>query len=94
VIAAVTANGSVTRFINGAPGMLRVVVVMPDRSLFITDTERGVIYRLRSPSDTLELFARPNPEKFSAANGITVAPDREALYVAFIEGIARVDVAR
>lgn len=157
VIVAVTPNGVVTPFINGASGMLRVVgihidaergrlwfatwapdstrlsdsseapsatrlfladletgrvqrswvpdggrpghllndfVVMPDGSLFITDTERGAIYRLRSPSDTLELFSRPDLEKFSAANGITVAPDGEALYVAFIEGIARVDVAR
>ncbi|HEX6053509.1 MAG TPA: hypothetical protein VFZ21_29775 [Gemmatimonadaceae bacterium] len=78
----------------GRPGhLLNDFVVMRDGSLFITDTERGTIYRLRSPSDTLEVFARPDPEKFSAANGITVAPDGGALYVAFIEGMARVDIA-
>ena len=78
----------------GQPGhLLNDFVVMADGSLLITDTERGWIYRLRSPSDTLELFLRPDPVRFSSANGITVTPDGTTLYVAYIEGLARIDVA-
>jgi hypothetical protein len=72
--------------------LLNDFIVMPDGSLYITDTESGSIHRLRSPDDTLELFAQPDPERFSAANGITVGPGGRALYVAFVEGIARVDL--
>ena len=73
--------------------LLNDFVVMNDGGLFITDTERGSIYRLRSPDDTLELFLQPDANRFSTANGITAAPDGRTLYVAFLEGIARVDVA-
>jgi hypothetical protein len=73
--------------------LLNDFVVLGDGSLLLTDTERGSIYRLRSPSDTLELFVQPDPERFSAANGITAAPDGRTLYVAFVEGIAHVDLA-
>jgi hypothetical protein len=77
----------------GRPGhLLNDFVVMSDGSLFITDTERGSIHRLRSPADTIELFVQPDPVRFSTANGITSAPDGRSLYVAFLEGIARIDV--
>jgi hypothetical protein len=78
----------------GKPGhLLNDFVVMEDGSLYITDTEQAFIYRLRSPSDTLELFVRPPPGRFTNANGITSTPDGRALYVGFLEGIARLDVA-
>ena len=78
----------------GRPGhLLNDFVVMTDGSLFITDTERGSIYRLQSPSDTIELFVQPDPVRFSTANGITSTPDGRNLYVAFLEGVARIDVA-
>ena len=78
----------------GRPGhLLNDFVVMDDGSLFITDTERGSIYRLRSPTDTIELFLDPPAGRFSVANGITTTPDGRALYVAFLEGVARVDIA-
>ena len=106
-----TAVPSVTRLFLADPGSGRIVrswvpdggrsghllndfVVMADGSLFITDTERGSLYRLRSPNDTLELFMQPEPERFSATNGITATPDGRTLYVAFVEGVARVDVER
>jgi len=73
--------------------LLNDFVVMTDGSLFVTDTERGWIYRLRSPTDTLEVFLEPPPGRFSTANGITTTPDGRTLYVAFLEGLARVDVA-
>ena len=78
----------------GRPGhLLNDFVVMGDGSLFITDTERGSIHRLRSPADTIELFVQPDLARFSTANGITSSPDGQRLYVAFLEGIARIDVA-
>jgi hypothetical protein len=78
----------------GKPGhLLNDFVVMSDGSLLLTDTERGSIYRLRSPADTLELFVQPALDRFSTANGITSTPDGRTLYVAFLEGIARLDVA-
>jgi len=78
----------------GKPGhLLNDFVVMNDGSLYLTDTERGSIYRLRSPADTLELFLQPDVARFSTANGITSTPDGRTLYVAFLEGIARLDVA-
>jgi len=77
----------------GRPGhLLNDFVVMTDGSLFLTDTERGSIYRLRTPNDTLERFLQPDPSRFSSANGITSTPDGRTLYVAFLEGLARVDV--
>lgn len=78
----------------GKPGhSFNDLVVMSDGSLVITDTERGSIYRLRSPSDSLELFVQPPLDRFAVANGITSTPDGQSLYVAFLEGIARIDVA-
>ena len=77
----------------GPDHLLNDFVVLADGSLFLTDTEDGSIYRLRSPSDSLELLLRPDPTRFSTANGITSTPDGRTLYVAYLEGIARVDVA-
>src|SRR6266513_4130320 len=60
--------------------------------VFITDTDQGSVYRVRLDADTLELFLSPGIERFSDANGITLSADERALYVAFVEGIARIDV--
>jgi hypothetical protein len=77
----------------GRPGhLLNDFVVTEDGALFITDTEQGSIYRLRSPEDTLELFLQPDPVHYSVANGITSAPGDRVLYVAFLQGITRLDV--
>ena len=77
----------------GRPGhLLNDFVITDDGALFITDTDEGSIYRLASPQDTLERFLRPDPVRFSATNGITSAPGGRVLYVAFLQGIARVDV--
>ena len=77
----------------GRPGhLLNDFVVMNDGGLFVTDTETGSIYRLRSPNDTLELFLRPDSVQYAVANGITASPDGRILYVAYLQGIARVDI--
>ena len=77
----------------GRPGhLLNDFVVARDGALFVTDTETGSIYRLRSPDDSLELFLRPDSMRYAVANGITASPDGRTLYVAYLQGIARVDV--
>jgi len=73
--------------------LLNDFVVTDDGALFITDTETGSIYRLRSPQDTLELFLQPDPLRFAVANGITTPPGGRVLYVAYLQGVARVDIA-
>jgi hypothetical protein len=73
--------------------LLNDFVVVDDGTLYITDTEKGDIYRLRSPDDTLEMFVATDHSRFTVANGITSTPDGRTLYVAFLEGIARVEVA-
>jgi hypothetical protein len=78
----------------GKPGhLLNDFVIVDDGTLYITDTEQGDIYRLRSPDDTLEMFIATDHARFTVANGITSTPDSKTLYVAFLEGIMRVDVA-
>jgi sugar lactone lactonase YvrE len=77
----------------GRPGhLLNDLAVTEDGTLFITDSDQGSIYRLASPQDTLELFLQPDPVRYSVANGVTSAPGGQVLYVAFLQGIARVDV--
>lgn len=78
----------------GRPGhLLNDFVILRDGSLYLTDTEQATIYRLRSPDDSLELFVQPPSGQFTSANGITSDPDGRTLYVAFLEGIARLDLA-
>ena len=78
----------------GKPGhLLNDFVIVDDGTLYITDTEQGDIYRLRSPDDTLEMFIATDHGRLTVANGITSTPDGQTLYVAFLEGIMRVDVA-
>ena len=50
------------------------------------------MYRISAEVDSLEVFLRPDPDHFSGANGIVLAPGDRTLYVAFLEGIARLDV--
>jgi hypothetical protein len=77
----------------GRPGhLLNDFVITKDGALFITDTETGAIYRLRSPDDSLEHFLQPDGVRYAVANGITATPDGRTLYVAYLQGIARVDV--
>jgi pimeloyl-ACP methyl ester carboxylesterase/sugar lactone lactonase YvrE len=73
--------------------LLNDLVVTPDGDVYVTDTEEGSVYRVRRNADTLELFVRPDPARFSGANGIAVAADGRTLYVAFAQGIARLDLA-
>jgi hypothetical protein len=68
------------------------LAIAPSGDVFVSDTERGWLYRIDASVDSLEVFVRPNAENFSGANGLALSADGSALYVAFIEGIARVDL--
>jgi hypothetical protein len=71
------------------PHLLNDVVVTPTGDVYVTDTNEGTVYRVRAGVDTLELVVRPDPARFNYANGIG---DGTRLYVAFVEGIARLDL--
>jgi sugar lactone lactonase YvrE len=69
------------------------LAVTPTGDVYLTDNDDGTVYRVRTGVDTLEPMARPDPARFTRANGIALSDDGTRLYVAFIEGIARVDLA-
>jgi Gluconolactonase len=68
------------------------LVVAPNGDVYITDTNEGSIWRVRAGVDTLEYFFAPDSSRFNAANGIALDDSGQHLYVAFAEGIARLDV--
>jgi hypothetical protein len=73
--------------------LLNDLAVVPDGSVYVTDNRANVIYHVRPGADSLETFAEPDPSRFTAPNGIAVSGDGQSLYVAFLEGIARLDLA-
>lgn len=73
--------------------LLNDLVLTAAGDVYVTDTGEGSIYRIRSGVDTLERFVRPDRARFNSPNGIALSGDGTALYVAFVEGIARVDLA-
>ena len=77
---------------SGGDHLFNDLAIARNGDVFITDTDQGSVYRVRLRADTLELFLSPNIERFSDANGITLSADDRALYVAFVEGIARIDI--
>jgi hypothetical protein len=73
--------------------LLNDLAIAPNGDVYVTDTQAGWLYRVAAATDSLEVFLQPDPTRFSGANGITIAGDGRTLYVAFIEGVARVDLA-
>ena len=74
------------------PHLLNDLVLTPTGDVYVTDTNEGSVYRIRAGVDTLELAVRPDPARFNYANGIALSADGTRLYVAFAEGIARLDL--
>src|SRR5438876_743630 len=68
------------------------LAIAANGDVYVTDTEQGRLYRIRADVDSLEVFLRPDPDHFSDANGIALARGDRTLYVAFLEGIGRVDI--
>ena len=77
---------------SGGDHLFNDLAIATNGDVFITDTDQGAVYRIRSSADSLELFLQPDRERFSDANGITLSGDNRTLYVAFVEGIARIDL--
>lgn len=71
---------------------LNDLVITPSGDVYVTDTRTGGIYRVTTTGDSLEAFAQPDPNLFSGANGVTMADNGRTIYVAYNEGVARVDL--
>ncbi len=78
---------------SGAGHLFNDLAIAANGDVFVTDLEQGRLYRIRAGVDSLEVFLHPDPDSLSGPNGITFAGDERALYVAFVEGIARIDLA-
>ena len=78
---------------SGTSHLFNDVALASNGDVFITDTEQGWLYRIGADADSLEVFLRPDPDEWSGANGITLTGDDRTLYIAFVEGIARMNLA-
>ena len=75
----------------GGPHFFNDLAVSPDGTVYVTDTERGEVYRLRPNGRHLETFLVPR--QFREPNGIAVSSDGRRLFVADESaGIAVVDL--
>jgi sugar lactone lactonase YvrE len=70
---------------------LNDLAVARSGDVYITDTEAQTIYRLKSGAAALEKFFAADDLTF--VNGIVLAPDEKALYVAHVEGVSAIDLA-
>ena len=77
---------------SGTSHLFNDLAIAANGDVYITDTQQAWVYRISAEVDSLEVFLRPDPDHFSGANGIVLAPGDRTLYVAFLEGIARLDV--
>jgi hypothetical protein len=60
--------------------------------IFVTDSDAGVVYRLRAGARALEPWYRPRARAFTYPNGLALSADEHLLYVAHEEGITIIDV--
>jgi sugar lactone lactonase YvrE len=89
-----------------ATGALRVTAMLDERPMlhgfndlavarggdvYVTDTERSALYRIKAGTQTLEAFWTGRGMTF--VNGLQLSPDERVLYVAHVEGISAVDLA-
>jgi len=77
---------------SGTSHLFNDLAIASNGDVFITDTDQGWLYRIAASGDSLEVFLRPDPDHWSGANGIALASDGRTVYVAFLEGIARIDL--
>lgn len=69
----------------GGPHLFNDLVVTRGGDVYMTDSEAGAVYRLRSGRKELEAFAPPG--RFVYPNGIALSPDERFLYVASVAGV-------
>lgn len=72
---------------------LNDLVVTTTGDVYVTDTGSDAVYRVRAGGDRLDAFLRPDPARFHAPNGIALSGDGRRLYVAFVQGVAAVEIA-
>jgi len=77
---------------SGSSHLFNDLTIAANGDVYLTDTEQGWLYRIRAGVDSLEVFLRPDPDRYSAANGIPLARGDRMLYVTFLEGIGKVDI--
>lgn len=58
--------------------------------VFATESVNGHIYRIRSATDSLELFL--NPVGYDFLNGITYSDEYNSLYVSSVQGVLKIDL--
>src|SRR2546423_9700299 len=78
---------------SGTSHLFNDLAIASNGDVFITDTDQGWLYRIAANVDSLEVFLRPDPDHRSGANGVALAGDGRTIYVAFLEGIGRIDLA-
>jgi sugar lactone lactonase YvrE len=87
-------DGSIERrwdLADGARHTLGDVAIGPRGDVFVSDSDRPFLYRLRPDADTLERMTHP---LFRSLQGIAPAPDGRFVYVAdYSHGLLRVDLA-
>ena len=85
-------SGAIVRRLDAAgAAQLNDVAVAADETLYVSDTGSGAVWRA-APGDTA--LARWLADgSLPGANGIAVAPDGKAIYVAHATGLARVELA-
>lgn len=66
------------------------LVQAPDGTLYVTDTRAGVVYRWLPTARTFERFVSLGT--YTSPRGLAWSGDGRALYVAHLEGLARVDL--
>jgi len=72
--------------------LLNDIAVTPNGEAFVTDSDFGAVWRVRTATDVFEPLVPAGT--FIYPNGIALAPDGATLFVAdFSRGISRVDIA-
>lgn len=86
-----TTGKPMVEYVIPTAGQLNDLAVAPDGVLYVSDSTKGMVWRL-APAD-------PTPKPLMAAgamrgcNGLALTPDGKTLYVAHSTGVTRVDTA-
>jgi sugar lactone lactonase YvrE len=75
------------------PHFLNDLVVAPDGTLYVTDSEGGHVYVLRPNAEALAPLPIPGFERLRYANGIALLPGGRTLAVAHAFGLLTMDLA-
>lgn len=74
------------------PHLFNDLVITPGGQILITDSDRGSVYVLPAPGDSLQIWIQPD-QPFAYPNGITLDSAQRIVYVADQRGINAIDLA-